>query len=318
MKTIAFLDKKERIKQFHIEDVPVCDTHTHIFMETAENPVDALVEARRCNVCSIITPLDPCDEAEDADATLERMHAVYAEAEERLSEDTDEVSSSELDSTSLELGFLVGAHPYHAQKFVRDEARIWDAFKTYEQDAAFVGVGEIGLDYTCSVDKSVQRDVFEQQLAFACEHDYPVELHIRDERDDEQTSAHKDALAVLKEVGIPQAGCVLHCFTQGPDVAYPFLEQGLFVAFGGALTFTKSDEIRDALLIVPNDRILIETDAPFMAPVPLRGQTATPAMAALVAQYAAQYCSEHQKDTTPKQYLETFWRNSNFLRRRLS
>lgn len=86
--------------------------------------------------------------------------------------------------------------------------------------------------------------------------------------------AHDDALAILRETGVPKAGCIVHCFNLDAQTLAPFLELGCYVAFGGPLTFKKSWETRAAALDVPLDRLLTETDAPYMAPEPLRARSA--------------------------------------------
>ena len=95
-----------------------------------------------------------------------------------------------------------------------------------------------------------------------------MSLHLRE--------AHDDALAILRETGVPKAGCIVHCFNLDAQTLAPFLELGCYVAFGGPLTFKKSWETRAAALDVPVDRLLTETDAPYMAPEPLRGTVCTP------------------------------------------
>jgi hypothetical protein len=96
----------------------------------------------------------------------------------------------------------------------------------------------------------------------------PVALHLRE--------AHSDGLAILKEIGMPPAGTLLHCFNLDYATLEPFLELGCLVAFGGPLTFKKSDEARDAARRTPQSKIVTETDAPFMAPHPVRGVTCGP------------------------------------------
>ena len=131
-------------------------------------------------------------------------------------------------------------------------------------------LGEIGLDY--HYDKSprdVQREVFALQLRMAHELGLPVSLHIRE--------AHSDALEILRAEGLPAAGCILHCFNLGPDDLAPFVELGCYVALGGPLTFKKECATRAAVALASPGRLLTETDAPFMAPEPLRGVVCEPA-----------------------------------------
>ena len=108
-----------------------------------------------------------------------------------------------------------------------------------------------------------------------------MELHLRDGADDHL--GHDLALQVLGEEGVPEAGCDLHCFTDSPEVMAPFAEMGCRIAFGGAATFNRSEDIRAAIAACPEHLIISETDAPYMAPVPLRGQECEPAMVAFSA-----------------------------------
>jgi TatD DNase family protein len=131
------------------------------------------------------------------------------------------------------------------------------------------GIGEIGLDYHYDLSpRPVQREAFKRQLALANEMVLPVALHLRE--------AHDDGLRILTEEGPPVAGVLLHCFNLDFETLEPFLALGCHVAFGGPLTFKKSTELRDAARQTPIKRIMTETDAPFMAPEPLRGTICGP------------------------------------------
>jgi TatD DNase family protein len=103
----------------------------------------------------------------------------------------------------------------------------------------------------------------------------PVEIHLRE--------AHEEGLEIIEEVGPPPAGCVIHCFTEGPDLAQRFLDLGCLISFAGPVTFKKADTVREAARIVPLDRLLVETDCPFLAPHPYRGRPNEPAFAVLNA-----------------------------------
>ena len=111
---------------------------------------------------------------------------------------------------------------------------------------------------------------------------------------------------------MPEAGCDLHCFTDSPEVMAPFAEMGCRIAFGGAATFNRSEDIRAAIAACPEHLIISETDAPYMAPVPLRGQECEPAMVALtadmVASVRAQACGVSREETYRAQ-----WENAHRL-----
>ena len=127
--------------------------------------------------------------------------------------------------------------------------------------------GEIGLDYHYSPEtRDAQRRLFAEQLEEARRRGLPVVIHTRE--------AAADTIALLRE--IPSRG-IIHCFTGSPDEAKAYLDLGFYVSISGIVTFRAADNVRESALVVPDDRILIETDSPFLAPVPLRGRRNEPA-----------------------------------------
>ena len=140
-----------------------------------------------------------------------------------------------------------------------------------------VGVGEIGLDYHYSPETRQQQiKLFEQQLDIAKRHALPVAIHTRDAEQDTADILHGDVRGVM------------HCFTSSWDLAKKMLDRGFFFSASGILTFKNSDEIRDTFSKIPIDRIVIETDAPYCAPVPHRGKTCEPFMVVDTARVLAQ------------------------------
>jgi len=127
--------------------------------------------------------------------------------------------------------------------------------------------GEIGLDYHYSPEtREKQLKLFGEQLEEARRRDLPVVIHSRE--------ADDDTLGLLRE--IPSRG-IIHCYTGTPEYAKRFLGLGFYISFSGIVTFRAADNVRASVRVVPNDRILIETDSPFLAPVPMRGQPNEPA-----------------------------------------
>lgn len=152
-----------------------------------------------------------------------------------------------------------------------------------------VGIGETGLDYYRLGDRTVadmawQRERFRIHIRAARELAKPLVIHTR--------SASQDTLAILREEGEDgapgSAGGVFHCFTETAEVARAALDLGFYISFSGILTFKSAEEIRDVARFVPMDRLLIETDSPYLAPVPYRGKTNNPSYVAYVAQQLAQ------------------------------
>ena len=139
-----------------------------------------------------------------------------------------------------------------------------------------VGVGEIGLDYHYGRDtRDQQIKLFEQQLNIADKFNLPVAIHTRE--------AEEDTAAILtgKQCG------VMHCFTSSWDLAKKMLDRGFFFSASGILTFKNAGDIRETFAKIPNDRIVIETDAPYCAPVPYRGKVCEPAMVVETAKVLA-------------------------------
>jgi TatD DNase family protein len=149
-----------------------------------------------------------------------------------------------------------------------------------------VAIGETGLDYHYGQRNDfVPRQLFRQMLALARTHRLPVIVHSRD--------ADEEILKELTEhaadwTGAPDAIGVLHCFTGGPEYAIRLLDLGFYISFSGILTFKKAEDIRAAAAIVPEDRLLLETDAPFLAPEPFRGLRNEPFMLVSTAIFLAE------------------------------
>ncbi len=138
-------------------------------------------------------------------------------------------------------------------------------------------VGEIGLDYHYSPEtRDQQRELFAKQLELAKKLDLPIVIHTRD--------ADDDTLGLLRE--IPSKG-IIHCFTGSPKFCRSLLDLGFYVSISGIVTFRAADNVRESALVVPDDRILIETDSPFLAPVPLRGNPNEPAFVVHTAKFLA-------------------------------
>ena len=140
-----------------------------------------------------------------------------------------------------------------------------------------VGVGEIGLDYHYTPQTRTQQiELFEKQLEIAREYNLPVAIHTRD--------AEEDTAAILTD----KNHGVMHCFTSSWNLAKTMLDRGFYFSASGILTFKNSESIRETFAKIPNDRIVIETDSPYCAPIPYRGQTCEPAFVIETAKVLAQ------------------------------
>ena len=162
----------------------------------------------------------------------------------------------------------VGLHPHEARFGVDSVVAYLDAPKV-------VAVGECGLDYFYDLSpRDAQRRAFADQIHLAHERDLPLVVHTRD--------AWADTFAVLDAEGVP-ATTIFHCFTGAPDDADECLRRGAYLSFSGIITFKNAQDIRESARRCPLDRLLVETDAPYLAPVPHRGRTNQPAYVPLVA-----------------------------------
>ena len=159
-----------------------------------------------------------------------------------------------------------GCHPHNAKHY--DDA-LEAALRERLADPRVCAVGEVGLDYHYDFSpRDDQRQAFRRQVRLAKECGLPVVLHVRE--------AHDEAFSLMQEEGFPEAGTLLHCFNLDWATLEPWVEAGCHVAFGGPLTFKKADEVREAASKVPLDRLLTETDAPYMTPEPMRGMVCGP------------------------------------------
>jgi TatD DNase family protein len=178
-----------------------------------------------------------------------------------------------------------GVHPHEAQ--LADEAAYTKLDDLLEQPEV-LACGEIGLDYFYDHSpREVQKNAFARQMEIAASHRKPIIIHCRPS--DNSTNAWDETLAMLESEWSPTAlGGILHCFTGEWTHARRAMDLGFMISFAGNITFPKAQPIRDVLVQVPLDRVLIETDAPFLAPVPNRGKRNEPAWVAEVAAKVAE------------------------------
>lgn len=160
----------------------------------------------------------------------------------------------------------VGCHPHNASHY--DDA-LEEVLLGRLADPRVCAIGEIGLDYHYDFSpRDAQREAFRRQIRLAHETGLPVALHVRE--------AHDEAFQILEEEGFPQAGVLLHCFDLDWATLEPWISRGCYVALGGALTFKRCEDTREAVARVSRDLLLTETDSPYMAPEPLRGMACEP------------------------------------------
>jgi len=169
--------------------------------------------------------------------------------------------------------FAAGVHPHRAGAYAGRPADAATAARTAAERVNAAAIGEIGLDYHYNfAPREVQQDVFAAQVSMAVALDKPVVIHTRE--------AGEDTIAILRDTGGGRVRGVFHCFSGTREEARQGLDLGFSISLSGILTFPKAEALRDVARFVPADRLLIETDAPFLAPVPHRGKRNEPAWVA--------------------------------------
>ena len=213
--------------------------------------------------------------AGDLDAVIDRGRG--AGVEEVLcilsADEPDEVArGAEVSAAWPAVRFAAGVHPHRAGAYAGRASDAAGATLAAVDARGAVAIGEIGLDYHYDfAPRDVQREVFAAQLEAAATRRLPVVIHTREASD--------DTFAILRDAaGTIRA--VMHCFTGTADEARQALDLGCLISFAGILTFPKAGSLRDVAAFVPDDRWLVETDAPFLAPVPYRGKRNEPAWVA--------------------------------------
>jgi TatD DNase family protein len=223
----------------------VIDSHCHLADEAFGSDLDEVIaRAREAGLEQVL-----CIISADEPAEIERAHAVRARWPS--------------------VRFAVGVHPQHAAPYA---GRAEDAQRITRDAAAALGavaIGEIGLDYHYdAAPRDVQRAVCAAQLELAVERGLPVVIHTREASD--------DTFALLRAAG-PTLRGVLHCFSGTAAEAAQGLALGFYLSFSGIVTFRKADALRAVAASAPAERLLVETDAPYLAPVPHRGRRNEPA-----------------------------------------
>ena len=194
----------------------------------------------------------------------------------------------------------IGIHPHRVEEH---GVLPVEQIVSWTEHPKVIGIGETGLDY--HYDKSprdMQRASFANHIEAARQTGLPFITHTR--------NADADTSAIIEEMcGDGQAAGLLHCFSSGRALAENAVTNGLYISFSGILTFRNSQDIRDTAKIVPQDRLLVETDAPFLAPVPKRGKTNEPAFTAYTAGVLAETCgigSDQMNEVTTNNFFNLF------------
>ena len=214
------------------------DSHTHLDNSlSAEEIRDALERARAVGVKGVVNigGGDGLEYAQHAVEVAERYPDVFA---------------------------TVGVHPHDAK--IVDQS-LMDEIEAMCAHPKVVAVGETGLDFHYNFSEpDVQRKIFRDFIALARDTKLPLVLHVR--------NAHADALEILRDERAHEVGGVVHCFTSGPEDAARYVDLGFYVSIPGVVTFKNAQILREAVPTIPLEKLLVETDAPYLAPVPKRGK----------------------------------------------
>lgn len=221
---------------------------------------------------------------DDRDAVLERAFAGGVETLVSIGSGygiEGNVEAIRLAESDERIFATVGVHPHEASELddaLRDELRVWLAHER------IVAIGECGLDYHyMNSPRETQRPVFAEQVALARELDLPVSIHVRGDEPD----AYDELLEIWIAEGRRDVQGVLHCYTGTLDFARRAMDEGFYVSFSGILTFKRSEALREVARGIPLDRLMVETDAPFLAPEGHRGRRNEPAWVGVVGETLA-------------------------------
>jgi TatD DNase family protein len=171
----------------------------------------------------------------------------------------------------------VGIHPHDAKTWQEGDDEL---LRKWSQEEKVAAIGEIGLDYYYDLSpRDVQKEVCLRQMDLAYELDMPVVYHVRD--------AHQDMLDLMKSRQGKLSGGIIHCFSGSWEIAKEYLKLGFYISFAGPVTFKKAPKLQEAAVNVPIDRILVETDSPYLTPEPYRGRRNEPGHVYYVAEKIA-------------------------------
>jgi TatD DNase family protein len=243
-------------------DSPLIDSHCHLAGDEFQADLPAVIErAQAAGLERVLVVLDAG--APEEAARVPRLRELWPA-----------------------IRFSSGIHPHHAGRYADDLARVQATVEaSLAASDAIRAIGEIGLDYHYDfAPRDIQREVFARQIGLARQRRLPIIIHTRE--------ADADTLDLLRQTGQggdqPDVRGVFHCFTGDEALARGALDLGFYVSFSGIATFPRAESLRAIAAWVPADRVLIETDSPYLAPPPYRGKRNEPAWVARVAEVISQ------------------------------
>ena len=225
------------------------DTHSHINFADYKENFDSFIENLKNNeIDNVIIPGVEPSTFDEIITLCEQYNIIYG---------------------------AIGVHPSEAKTYTDETEK--EIYKLCKNEK-IIAIGEIGLDYYWEQEtKELQKEVFRKQLKIAQELQIPVLIHDRE--------AHEDTFEILQEFNLEKV--IFHCFSGNADFAKKCIEKGYYIAIGGVVTFKNAKDLKEVAKIVPLDKLLLETDAPYLAPVPYRGKLNSPAYLKYIAQEIA-------------------------------
>lgn len=225
------------------------DTHSHINTILKLNTDEILENAKRNGIEKVIVPAACKSDFDDIMKLIDKYENVYG---------------------------MLGIHPSEAKDW---DDSIIDKIREYSKNKKIVGIGEIGLDYYW--DKSfneLQKEIFIKQIKLANSLNLPIDIHDRE--------AHKDTFDIVKKYN-KNSTIIMHCFSGSVEFAKECIKEGWYLGIGGVVTFKNAIKMKDVVKNVPIEKIILETDAPYLTPVPYRGKENQPAYVKFVAEEIA-------------------------------
>jgi TatD DNase family protein len=261
-------------------DIQITDSHCHLdFPDFDDNRAEIVARAEKAGVTRMVTICTKLRQLEQVQAIADAFPSVF---------------------------FAAGTHPMSA---AAEPLVSVDELVALARHPKFVGIGETGLDYHYTADsKAIQQDSLRNHIAAARQTGLPLIIHSRD--------ADGDMAQILTDEFKNGAySCVMHCFSSSAELAKAALDLGFYLSMSGIAAFPKSQELRDIFAMAPVDRILVETDAPYLAPPPYRGRRNEPSYSVHTAQVGATIFGMEWADfaaQTQKNFDRLFWKAAEF------
>lgn len=224
------------------------DTHAHLTDECFQNCVDEILEQSK----------------------QQGVEKIFCASYDKQSS----IESVELAKKYDDVYAIIGVHPHDAKTYDNELEKTLTQLAQFEK---VVAIGEIGLDYHYDLSpRDVQKQVFEKQIELAHKLQLPIVIHTRE--------AIGDTMEILRRYKSKICGALVHCFNASKEILHEIMDMGFYVSYGGAVTFKNANGLLEAVKNTPLDRIMLETDCPYMTPVPYRGKTNFPKYIPIVAQ----------------------------------